>query len=165
LSYFALIGWLQLVASLLVVLLIWLVYSSLVMRFVWVPTTSDSMFPFLVGIIEFTLIAALDPNLLGQWFLVLALLSGAMTCVSQVILKRARLDGENEEFFVNHAPMTRQDFYAPVVTIAGLTSAGVYLLWSRDLGWFSIVMLLCATGLIADQMWLNNFYWRRSMNF
>jgi hypothetical protein len=51
------------------------------------------------------------------------------------------------------------------VTVAGLTSAGVYLLWSRDLGWFSIVMLLCATGLIAYQMWLNNFYWRRSMNF
>jgi hypothetical protein len=162
-SYVALISWLQICTSLLVVLLIWLVYTSLVMRFRWVPTTSDSTFPFLVGILEFTLIATLGPDMLGQWFLVLAMLFGAMSWVSQLILKRARLDAENDTFFAGHAPLTRQDLYLPFVTIAGLTAAGISLWLSADQKWLALIMLLGAAGLITYQLWLNDFYWRRSM--
>lgn len=162
-SYVALLSWLQIGASLLVVLLIWLVYGSLVMRFRWVPMTSDSMFPFLVGIVEFTLIATLGPSMLGQWFVTLAVLFGAMTSVSHVILRRARMDVENDSFFSNHAPTTRRDLYSPIATVAALTVVGVVLWFTGDRGWLAFITLLGATGLIAYQMWLNNFYWRRSM--
>jgi hypothetical protein len=42
----ALIGWLQIAATLNVIILIWLAYASMVMRFRWTPTTADSVWPF-----------------------------------------------------------------------------------------------------------------------
>lgn len=44
--------------------------------------TSDSVFPFIIGIIEFTLIAALGSHLLWRWLLILSLIFVAMTWVS-----------------------------------------------------------------------------------
>ncbi len=162
-SYIAVLGWLQIAASLMVVLLVWLVYSSLVMRFRWVPTTGDSVFPFLVGIVEFALMATLDPEMLGQWFLILALLFGAMTSASQVILRRARLDVENDAFFASRAPMKPRGFYSAAATFAGLTTAGIVLWAGGNQGSFAAVALLFAIGVLAYQLWLNDFYWRRSM--
>ena len=88
-AWYALIGWMQVSASFMGILLIWLLYSSSVMRFRWVPATVDSVFPFLIGIIEFTLIALLGPGRIGGWFLVLALIFAVMTWVSHVSYRKS----------------------------------------------------------------------------
>ena len=67
LSWIAVLSWVQVIATLLGVVLIWVVYASNVMRFRWVPTTSDSVYPFLIGLIEFMLIDTLGPDEIGQW--------------------------------------------------------------------------------------------------
>ena len=52
----AVLDWLQIAANMLGILQLWLFYTSAAMRFRWVPTTQDLLFPFVIGILEFTLI-------------------------------------------------------------------------------------------------------------
>ena len=40
--------WVQVAATLIGLILIWIVYASHVMRFRWVPTTTDSVYPFAI---------------------------------------------------------------------------------------------------------------------
>jgi hypothetical protein len=49
-------------------LLIWLIYTSISMRFRWIPTPTDSVFPFFIGLIEFTRIVGLGPERLLRFF-------------------------------------------------------------------------------------------------
>ena len=48
--------WLQISVSFLIIVLIWLVYVGLVMRFQWTPTIADLTLPFFVGLIELLMI-------------------------------------------------------------------------------------------------------------
>ena len=91
LSFIAVLSWLQIGATLLGILLIWLVYSDLVLRLSWIPTTTDAIFPFFVGIFEFAQIGALGPSTIGLWFIMLSVLFSAMSWISHSSLKRARL--------------------------------------------------------------------------
>ncbi len=162
-SYAALLSWIQIGATLLGVLLIWLIYSNLVMRFRWVPTTSDSIFPFLIGIIQFSLIASLGPERLGAWFLLLGLIFGAMAWVSQLTLRRARLDGDNYAYFSTVTPATQRDFYPVAGIVSALASTGIYLWASGDQGWFALIALIGAISALAFQMHLSDVFWRRSL--
>ena len=65
-SWTMVISWLQILATFLGLVLIWVVYANNVMRFRWVPVTSDSVYPFILGLIEFMLVESLDPDEIGQ---------------------------------------------------------------------------------------------------
>jgi hypothetical protein len=162
-SWLALLGWIQVGATLVGILLIWLVYTGLVMRFRWVPTTSDMVFPFFIGIIEFILIAALGPNTMGQWCLVLATIFGVATWVSQVIMRRARHDPENAAFFDRVAPATWRDFRAQIVVVVVLAAFGTLLWSSGHQGWLALLALAFGTGSLLWQAWMISHFWRRSM--
>lgn len=51
-SFVAILGWRQIIATLLGILLIWLIYSSLVMWCSWVPTTTDAILPVLWALLS-----------------------------------------------------------------------------------------------------------------
>lgn len=42
-------GWLQIAVMFNLIIIIWLMYAGMLMRFRWTPTTMDSIFPFLAG--------------------------------------------------------------------------------------------------------------------
>jgi len=69
------------------------------MRFRWVPSTSDSVFPFLIGLTEFMLIDTLGPDEIGQWLLLLAVVFSLMNWVAHTTMRRARLDSDNDAYF------------------------------------------------------------------
>ena len=77
-SWPAFISWIQITATLLGLVLIWVVYASNVMRFRWVPVTSDSVYPFLIGLLEFMLIETLGPDEIGQWLILMSVIFGMM---------------------------------------------------------------------------------------
>ena len=52
-DWVALLGWLQMSAVLLGIIEIWLMYTSLVLRLRWTPSTRDSVIPFVIGLLEF----------------------------------------------------------------------------------------------------------------
>jgi hypothetical protein len=162
-SWLALLGWVQVGATLVGILLIWLVYSGLVMRFRWVPTTSDMVFPFFIGIIEFVMIASLGPDTMGQWCLVLGVIFAVTTWVSQVIMRRAREDAENAQFFGRVAPATLRDYRLQIVVVAVLAVLGIVLWSSGHQGWLALAALVFGTGSLAWQAWMIAHFWRRSM--
>ena len=163
LTFIAILSWVQIFATFLGVLVIWLIYASLVMRFRWVPTTSDSVFPFIIGIIEFTLIAALGPELLWRWFLILSLIFVVMAWVSQVTLRRAREDGENDSFFSLIRPAGWKDYLFVMWVSGAFLVAGIYLSASGNQSWFALLALILATAALAMQMYSTDLFWRRSV--
>ncbi len=98
-SWIALLGWLQIAASLMGIILIWLTYSGMVMRFRWAPSTADSILPFFVGLIEFLMIDMMGPDKLGRWMIVLAVVFTTMIVVSHKVFRRARRDPANRGWF------------------------------------------------------------------
>lgn len=162
LSLVAILSWLQIGATLLGILLIWLIYSDLILRFSWVPTTTDAIFPFLVGILEFAQISALGPTTIGLWLIVLSVLFAAMAWISRTSMRRARLDKENEDFFKNFKPATLRDHLVAAAPAAFLLILGVYFLLSRNQGWFALVAMVVVVVLLTYQMWMSHVYTQRS---
>jgi hypothetical protein len=163
LSFAAVLSWLQIFATFLGVLVIWLIYASLVMRFRWVPTTSDSVFPFIIGLIEFTLIAALGLQHLGRWFLIMAVIFGVMAWVSQVTLRRARLDEDNATFFATVSPAGWRDYRLVLSVMGGSLLAAVYFELSGDEGWVAFGAVMLITVALGMQLHSTDVFWRRSV--
>jgi hypothetical protein len=65
-------GSLQISAILLGVIVVWLMYATMVMRFVWTPRFRDLVMPFVFGIAEFLVIEWMAPERLAAWFLGMA---------------------------------------------------------------------------------------------
>jgi hypothetical protein len=68
----ALAGWLEVVAVFLGVIVIWLMYATLVLRFAWVPRFADLVFPFVLGALEFLLVEWTAPEQVAAFFFGLA---------------------------------------------------------------------------------------------
>ena len=159
----SLLAWLQIAATLNVVILIWLAYAGMVMRFRWTPTTADSIWPFFVGLIQFQLIDLMGTDNLGRWLVVLAVLFGLMSVVNHHAMKRARQDKANSEFFDRFGPATFKDFMPLCVTVVVLVITGV-VLWNTDnSGWPAIAALLITTVGLANEVRNAAKYWRVSM--
>jgi hypothetical protein len=162
LSFIAILSWLQIIATLLGILLIWLIYSDLVLRLSWLPTTTDAIFPFLVGILEFAQIGALGPTTIGLWFAILGVLFASMAWISQGTMKRARLDRDNEDFFENIGPASWRDHFVTIIPVVTLLIIGVYIWVMSNQGWFAFVAIIFAVVLLAFQIRMNHVYTQRS---
>lgn len=159
----AVMGWLQIAASLNVIILIWLAYAGMVMRFKWTPTTADSIWPFFVGLIQFLLIDLMGPDNLGRWLVVLAVLFGLMNIVNHLAMRRARQDAANHEFFDRFKPAKLIDFVPMISVVAVLTVAGVMLWNSDNSGWPAIAALFVILLGLANEVHNAARYWRVSM--
>jgi len=162
-SWFSLLHWIQIVVTLLGIILIWLLYSSMTMRFSWVPTPGDSVIPFGIGILEFTLIALLGVSHLGAWFVTLAVLFVISNWAMQSILRRARKDEDNDHFFSGVPPAAFRDFLPAIVIVSVLMLVGLALWLTGHTGVFALAALLVAGGAIAHQIYLSAARWRHSM--
>ena len=151
-TWTALLTWIQIGTSFLGIVVIWLVYASTAMRFRWVPTTSDSVYPFLIGLLEFILIETLAPEYMGLWFGCLAIIFGLMTWISHMTMRRARLDGENDEFFANLEPATARDFFPAFGIVFVLVLASTYLAVSGDRGMIALFSVLVAFAGLVRQL-------------
>jgi len=163
LSWTALLTWIQVAASFLGIVVIWVVYASITMRFRWVPSTSDSVYPFIIGVLEFTLVETVTPEYMGWWFVCMALIFGLMTWVSHMNMRRARFDGDNDEFFTGLKPATTRDFYPAVITIFGFILVGTYLTISGDRGIAALIAVTAALGVLVRQLIVTARFWEMSV--
>ena len=163
LSIVTVISWVQVTATFLGVILIWVIYASIMMRFRWVPGTSDSIFPFVIGLIEFMLIASLGQDEVGLWLILMASIFAMMVWVSHVTMRRARLDGDNDLFFSAFAPAVLRDFIPQIFVVSVLALAGVYVLVSGNTGLVAILMVLATCGLLGWQFYEAAQFWERSV--
>lgn len=89
-SWSTFVSWLQIATTLFGIILIWVAYASNALRFRWVPSTIDSVYPFIIGLLEFTQIAVMGPGMVGQWTVLMAAMYGLMVMVSHFTMRRAR---------------------------------------------------------------------------
>jgi hypothetical protein len=162
-SWISAISWMQIFATFLGLVLIWVVYANNVMRFRWVPVTSDSVYPFLIGLIEFMLIEYLGPDEIGLWFMCMALIFGMMIWVAHAHMRRARQDVDNEVFFSSYEPATLRDFYPHITVVCALVSGGIYLLISRDQSLLAMLSVLAVNGMLGWQFYAAALFWKRTV--
>ena len=163
-SWPALLTWIQIGTNLLGIIVIWVVYASTAMRFRWVPTTSDSIYPFVIGLLEFILIETLAPEYMGWWFICLALIFALMTWVSHMTMRRARRDGENDEFFADLEPATARDFYPAFIIISGFILAGIFLATTGERGTFALIAVAAALVILVRQLIVAARFWEMSVS-
>ena len=162
-TWITVLSWIQVSATLIGIVLIWVIYSGSLMRFRWVPTTTDLVFPFFIGLLEFMLVASLGAETLGRWLLFMAAIFAAMNWESHTTMRRARQDKDNEVFFRNVEPATWRDFRVAVYTVGILVAAGVYLTLSKDTGPIAMLLVLVVTGLLLYQFRVSARFWDRSV--
>jgi hypothetical protein len=163
LSWTTAIAWLQIASTFTGLVLIWVVYASNAMRFRWVPVTSDSVYPFFIGVLEFMLVETLGPGDTGQWLILMGLVYGLMVRVSHKTMQRARHDGDNDAFFKNFAPATSRDFVPQIATVCALALAGTYLWVSGDSGIFAVTVVLATFGVLGWQFRAAAQFWGRTV--
>ena len=163
-SWTALLTWIQISTTFMGIVVIWIVYAGTAMRFRWVPTTSDSVYPFAIGLLEFILIETLAPTYMGWWFICLAMIFALMSWVSHMTMRRARLDGENDEFFIDLEPATAKDFYAAFSIIVAFILAGIYLTMSGNRGDFAVFAVSAAFFVLVRQLIVAARFWEMSVS-
>ena len=159
----ALLGWLQIAASLNVIILIWLMYAGMLMRFRWTPTITDSIWPFFIGLIQFLMIDIMGPEKLALWIIVLALIYGITDFINHRAMKRARTDPANREFFDRYLPATLRDFVPQITMVTALIMAGTWIWFSGDHGWFTICTLVGSLIGLGYETHKAARYWNVSM--
>ena len=158
----AVVGWLQAAVAMMGFVLIWLVYVSMVLRVVWVPRILDTVYPFVIGLLEFILAEMLQPEAVALWFVVLAGACAATSFATLTGYRSARQDPANEELFALYSPYSTRD------RLAGLGLVGGMLVPSALIAWIggeviSILGLLVAMGLMAAQYRVVAGYWNRAL--
>ena len=151
--------WAQIIANFIGIILVWVVYVSTVLRFEWVPTIGDSVYPFLIGVGEFILIETARPGFLGIWFLQMALIFAIMNWVSHHTLRRARAEEENDWFFQKVGPATFRDFYPATAVVIGLGGCGVFLIAFEAPAIVSLAAVLVVNLLMLWQMYAAKRFW------
>ena len=162
-SWDALLGWLQIAITLNVIVLIWMIYVGLVMRFRWTPAMTDSILPFLVGLIQFLMIDLMGPENLGKWILVLGLIAVVVTSLDHSSMRRARRDPDNREFFEKIPAAEWRDFIPQGISVLFSVVAGAWLWYSGDYGWIALLVLLFALTAMAYNAYIQAKFWRVSM--
>jgi hypothetical protein len=163
LSMAATIGWLQIAVSLFIIIMVWLAYVSLVMRFTWTPSVTDLTLPFFVGVMELLMIESMGQDRLGAWFIVVAMIFTLLLLLTHSLFRRARRDPENTEFFQQIQAATWHDHllnaaYVAVIALAGI---GFWLVDYQD--WVAVIALLILLCAVSYQIRIVAGFWRTSM--
>ena len=159
----AVIGWLQMIVMLLGILQIWLLYVSLVLRFSWLPSMEDTLIPFAIGLLQFSMIDLMGPDSLGPWFLALATLFIICTGASHRVFFRARKDPANAFFFSKIPPASWQDFAISlaIIVILILFSAALWMTGNRH--GLPLAGLIFGLTALSYQFVLTHRYWMNTL--
>jgi hypothetical protein len=157
------LGWAQYFVVLLGILEIWLVYTSMVMRFVWVPGFQDSIFPFLIGIMEFSMLELVGPDHVAAWMCVLGTIFVLMVVGSHQLFVQARQDPANARYFGSVRPASRDDFLIQAATVAGIFAMALLVYWTDSQGALAFGCIVVCAGILGYQIDDTRRFWERSM--
>ena len=159
----AVAGWLQVAAVIETILLIWIYYAHLIMRFRWVPALRDSLVPFALGLVQFVLAELLRPEHRALWCYVLAGLFVFAAWASTSIFRSAQQDPDNDWYFAVVRDSALARFGPALVTVGALAALGATLQVRGAGGAFGIAAMALVNALLLIQIALQRFYWNRSL--
>jgi hypothetical protein len=162
-GWIAVVGWLQFAAMFFGIMLIWLLYVSLVLRFNWLPSLEDTLVPFLIGLLEFGLIDLTHPDLVGPWLILLAAVFVVAVFTSHTINRRARSDPDNNYFFSQYDPTGWRDYRESAATVLGMGLLGAILWQYPGLHWLTVLALLLTMAGLGYQYLQARRFWLHSV--
>ncbi len=156
-------GWLQVAAVFEGILLVWLYYAQLLMRFRWVPRVRDSVIPFGFGIGQFAIAELLAPGELALWLYAFGAVFAFAFWTSQMTFKAAALDRDNDWFFARF-PQRGLDRWAPILgTVGTFVVLGAITQATGGGPRWAIFALVLVHAMLLAQLALQRWYWHRSM--
>ncbi len=156
-------GWLQIAAVFQIVVLIWLYYAQLIMRFRWVPTVRDSIVPFLFGLGQFALAELIQPESLHLWLYVLAGVFVLAWVSSTATFRAARQDPDNDWYFAQFSRSLVAQYGPPAATLVLLLMLALITQWVESSGPWAVAAMVGATLVLLVQIALQQYYWKRTV--
>ncbi len=156
-------GWLQVTATFTGIVLVWVLYANNIMRFRWVPDTFESIAPFIIGILQFSLVHWIGPSTVGHWLMVMAVIFAVMATIMQRMMRIARADEDNAAFFEGRAPATWRDFTDVMLGCAILFTTGSALLFTDYRGMGVPVIVAICWVLLLFQLHRAHMFWTRTV--
>ena len=164
----ATVGWMQVAIAFQGIVVVWVAYLGLVVRFVWMPRVRDMVYPFVLGIMEFVMASALDPDWLANWLLLMAFLIVFGTVTNASVFRAAAELEENQEHFddaernrVLYGPLS---LYGPMALFAGMILLGSLLVGRFGAQSWAAFGALGLTNLVLVLQFLQlRFYWNRAL--
>lgn len=145
------------------IVVVWLFYSSLVMRLVWVPSMRDSILPFIIGAAEFLLAEMLSPEFRHLWFFLFAGIFGFCTWTSNTTFVRASRDPDNAGLWDDFDPFGMGALVGPIGVVGLLVVAGVGLwIWGAT-GRVALFAVGFANVALIGQILVIRSFWDRSL--
>ena len=160
----ALVEWGMISVAFLGILQIWIMYSCMVMGFVWLPSLRDSIFPFIIGVQEFMLVALIGTEYEGLWLLVLASIFLSVNIITHLSFRRARQEEANELFFRDRKPATLRDFRWAGSVIFLLSSMGLVSMLVDPGNILLLLAMALANVVLLIQIYAMRKLWRTIMN-
>ena len=157
------VAMLQVFATLFCIVLVWISYASTVMWFRWTPSMADSVYPFVIGLLEFVQIEMLGPDLMGQWTIMVAIIFSVMVMVTHFMLRRARLSGDNGGFFDDITPATMANFMPQIAMVILLIIGGSYVWVTGNGGVYSILLSAAVLAVLVQQYASTTLFWNSSI--
>ncbi len=158
-SLTSLVTWGMLSVALMGILLIWVLYTTLVMGFVWQPSLRDSLLPFVIGIQEFMLLSFIGIEFRGVWLYVLASLFVTVNWIVHISLRRARKHPANSQYFSTISPATWRDFLPSIVIVSIAVILGLAVDVSGNRNWLPLVAIVFANGVLFFQIMVTRRLW------
>lgn len=155
--------WMQVGATFMALILVLVAYVANVMRFSWVPETSDTVFPFAIGILEFMLIDTLGADNIDHWFLLMAGIFTMMHWVAHKTMVKARQEKENALFFEGRAPAELKDFYPQIGSVSLMAGIGILLMIFPEFSILSTLGLIGVSALLLYQYYSSERFWKMSI--
>ena len=157
------LGWAQAVAVFFGILVMWVYYANLVMRFRWLPEVRDSVIPFVIGITEFALVETMGPDQVVAWFVLFAFIFVFADWAAQTTFHRAQLEPENAEFFRRFPYNARRRLLPQIVPAVALCGFAAAAAVAAIDGWLVLTCTIVTVGFVVAQLWLQSVYWRRTL--
>lgn len=157
------VAWLQVAAVFQVIVLVWLYYVHLVMRFRWVPTVRDSVVPFALGAGQFVLAETLQPEMVHLWIYAVAAVFLFAAWASVATFRSAQQDLDNAWYFSTTQYSVFDRLGPPSLTLVLLMMlAGVTQAVGSGGRW-AVAAVLGVNAILLAQIWMQRGYWRRSV--
>jgi hypothetical protein len=164
----AAIGWAQVGITFQGIVVLWVAYVGLTIRFVWVPRVHDVVIPFMLGIPEFILASVLDPSWLPAWLLVLAALFIVAIVTNATIFTAAAQLEDNREHFESAqqdpAAFGATALYGPLALFVGMIviAAGLVAMFGSDSP-VALAALMLTNLVLVLQFLQIRLYWNRAL--
>lgn len=160
----AAIGWLQGASIFLGIILVWVFYMNAVMRFTWLPAVRDSITPFLIGLLEFSMIELMGPGHVGPWLLCMGTVFAFSTFTANDIYGRARRDPENADYFAAENAEHNYDIVVSYSSAGLVAGFGVAIALAGEVAWLAITALVLTIGVQGVQLGILRHFWETAMS-